>query len=209
MIPNMLSLVQAIYDLGGWDFTTKDGLCAYAHTVRVALHRENSNFGALRKVPAQNHCTDPVGNVVGVDVTLWLPTGETIDFIVSAGFATPPPTNTPCWNVNAEDHYSPDLWIAPDGTVPPLPPGPVDPPPLPADVLARLVALESRCASLEADHARLESRMATKASSERLEAINDRLDAVDSASVKKPLPPYDGAARVGPFSVKVTSTPRT
>lgn len=143
-VPNISSVVRQVRLSFPERFDSKDQLCAYAHAVVVALNQVDGNFGHLRKVEAQNHCVDPLGRIVGVDVALYKPSGQIIDFISSAGFGPDAPNN-PTWNVGPEGEYTAADWIEPvdDGAEPG--PGPVDPPPNTSDLKARVAVLEAKC----------------------------------------------------------------
>jgi hypothetical protein len=112
-VPDCEYIVHQVRNSQPWDFTTQEGLCAYGNAVVVALHAEDANFGHLRKDPGQTHCVDPQGSLCARDVALWKPSGQIIDYIVSGGYATPPPPNEVCWIVGEYGEY-----MEPDGSVP-------------------------------------------------------------------------------------------
>lgn len=203
-VPNLQHVVQAVRDSQPWDFSTKEGLCAYGNAVVVALHAADPAFGHLLKDPGQTHCVDPDGRLCAVDVALHKPTGTVVDFILSAGVGS---ENKVVWGPGPAGEYGPDRWFAPipnSGT--PVPdPGT----PQPADGLElRVKLLETRMAiAIEMASAALKETAITK---QRAEAINDRLIAVDAAAIKE-LPEYVGSGRVGFWggSFTVTSRPKT
>ena len=197
-VPNLQAVVQAVRASQPWPFRSKAQLCAYSHAVIVALHAANPSFGKLKKIPAQNHCVDPSGEFGAVDVALFLPTGQVVDFISSAGFepdlTLPEPPNAVTWGIGPEGEYGPDDWFAPGGAQP-------DPPPVPpSDLEARVAELE-RLIARKADIVRVEAINA------RLEAVDDRLIYVDSKAIKV-LPDYFGEGSIGWFSRSFTLTSR-
>jgi hypothetical protein len=112
-VPNLEHVVHSVRNSRTWDFSTKDGLCQYQNAVVCELYANDPNFGQLTKTEGQNHCTDPAGRYCATDVALYKPTGQVIDFIVSAGYGTPPPGNEVCWHVGPEHEYASDSWFAP------------------------------------------------------------------------------------------------
>ena len=120
-VPDLSYVVVQVRNSQDWNnFATEADLCAYCNAVVCELYLVDANFGHLRKDPGQTHCTDPVGNLSARDVTLYKPTGQVVDFIVSAGFG-PGVDNAVCWNPGPEGEYGPDKWFAPvngDGTDP-------------------------------------------------------------------------------------------
>lgn len=164
-VPNLSEVVVSCRNAWVLGFGTKELLCAYAHSVVVALHTHDPNFGHLRKVEGQNHCVDPLGRIVGVDVALYKPTGQIVDFIVSAGTGEGAP-NAASWNVGPEGEYGEGDWIEPvdDGAVDP--PGPTDPPGDHAaleqrvSVLERLVMLQQeQMVAIDARHVALHNEL--------------------------------------------------
>lgn len=121
-IPNLVHIVQQVRASQSWPFRSKEQLCAYSHACIVALHNTNPDFGKLRKIPAQNHCVDPSGLLGAVDVALYKPTGQIVDFISSTGFepnpSLPEPPNSVTWGVGPENEYGPNDWFAPGNTTP-------------------------------------------------------------------------------------------
>ena len=177
-VPNLLHVVEEVY-ARGWDFTTKAGLCAYSDAVVSALHATDQRFGHLTKAEGQTHCVDAQGRRHAVDVAFFKDTGQVIDFIISAGFGTPPPPNTPSWHEGPDGEYPPEQWFAPGGTVPPP-----DPEPPPDD------ELEARVTALEADVRALGVRVTQQAAD--LDAYRQRMEAINENAVHPPLPPYIG-----------------
>lgn len=200
-VPNLQSVVQTVRDSRAWDFTTKTGLCAYSHAVVEALHAADANIGHLVKSEAQNHCTDAQGRRHAVDVALYRPTGQIIDFISSAGFGDPPPANAVTWTVGPEGEYPETSWFAPvpeSGTTlhnPGMPPPSTDL----TQILTRLTLLESR-ANLFMD---LASEI-----TKQIGILNQQLANLDAAVVKQPLPDYEGTGRIFGFGFSVISRPR-
>lgn len=143
-VPNLEHIVHQVRNSQPWDFTTKEGLCQYSNAVVVALHNADPDFGHLSKIPPQNHCLDPLNRPHAVDVALYKPTGQIVDFIISAGFGNPPPPNTVTWHEGPVGEYGPDKWFAPvsDGTTPNPPPS--------DDLEDRVAALEAKAAQFEA-----------------------------------------------------------
>jgi hypothetical protein len=145
-VPNLKHVVQQVRDAQAWDFSTKEALCAYSNAVVVALHAADPNFGHLKKSAGQNHCTDAEGRFCAVDVALYKPTGQVIDFIGSAGINQPNPVT---WNVGPEGEYPADKWFAPVASGEPPAPTPI---PEPAPVVdleplrQRIQLLEARAA---------------------------------------------------------------
>ena len=183
-VPDLKYVVQQVRDSKPWPFRSKEQLCAYTQACITALHAVDKDFGNLRKIPAQNHCTDGEGRLHATDVALYKPTGQIIDFIGSAGFepdeTLPEPGNDVVWSVGHEGEYPEDKWFAPVGTPP-------------------VVDLEARVKSLEAEVAMNKTRM---------EDINTRFDNESKDNVKKPLPDYVGTVRVFGFSFNIVSKPR-
>jgi len=112
-MPNLQYVVQQVRDSQAWDFTTKDGLCSYCNACVYALYQVDPGFGHLTKSDGQNHCVDPDGRNCATDVALYKPTGQICDFIVSAGFGTPPPPNDVCWFPGEMNEYPASSWFAP------------------------------------------------------------------------------------------------
>ena len=56
----MKPIVERVRGSREWDFSNKEGLCAYSHLVKVAIHQADPNFMELKKTAAQNHCVDPL-----------------------------------------------------------------------------------------------------------------------------------------------------
>lgn len=188
-VPYLKPIVLQVRESQPWPFRSKAQLCAYSHAVIVALHQADARFGKLKKSAAQNHCVDPSGTLGAVDVALFLPTGQIVDFISSAGFepdlTKPEPPNSVTWGVGPEGGYGPDDWFAPDGAAPepPVPPVP------PTDPLeARVLALEALLHEIL----------------QQIGLLNHQLADLDAAVVQKPLPEYVG--RLGPFTI--TSRPK-
>lgn len=152
-VPNLSAIVESIRATYPPILETAADVCAYAHDVVVALHAEDAHFGHLRKSEAQNHCTDPTGAFVGVDVTLYQPTGQVVDFIVSAG---PGGANSPSWGEGPEGEYGASDWIAPTGGTDTEPP-PVDPPD-DSDLEARVAALEAEVGTLHSEIAAVNAK---------------------------------------------------
>jgi hypothetical protein len=137
-VPNLEHIVHGVRNSQTWDFTTKEGLCSYQNAVVCALYAADANFGQLVKTEGQNHCTDPAGRYCATDVALYRPTGQVIDFIASAGYGTPPPSNDVTWGVGPEYEYGSDKWFAPYSAE-----GPIEPPPTESDdVVAQLTRIE-------------------------------------------------------------------
>ena len=61
--PDLQHVIQYVRDSQAWDFTTKDGLCAYHNACVYALSTNDPEFGHLVKNEGQNHCTDPAGRL--------------------------------------------------------------------------------------------------------------------------------------------------
>lgn len=112
-VPNYQTVVQSVRDSRTWDFTTKEGLCAYTNAVIVALYEVDPQFGCLVKTEGQNHCTDPIGRLCATDVALYKVTGQVVDFIASAGYGTPPPSNDVVWMEGPMYEYPASSWFAP------------------------------------------------------------------------------------------------
>ncbi|MDO8632199.1 MAG: hypothetical protein Q7R41_17080 [Phycisphaerales bacterium] len=195
-VPNLQSIVFQVRGSQPWPFRSKAQLCAYSHAVIVALHQVDARFGKLKKIQAQNHCVDPSGALGAVDVALFQPTGQIVDFISSAGFEPdtnkPEPTNAVTWTVGPEGEYTAADWFAPGGAIPPVPdppPGPTPPDPLEP----RIVALELLFSEIL----------------QQIGALNRQLADLDAAVVRKPLPGYVGSGRVGFWggSFIITSRP--
>lgn len=143
-VPNLEHIVHGVRNSQTWDFSTKDGLCSYQNAVVVALHATDANFGQLVKTEGQNHCTDPAGRYCATDVALYRPTGQVIDFIVSAGYGTPPPGNEVCWHVGPEYEYTADKWFEPIAAgESPTPPGPA-----PDPLEEQLTRIELLCSNM-------------------------------------------------------------
>ena len=210
-VPDLKHVVQAVRNAGPngqggpWPFRSKEQLCAYTQACIRALYAADSNFGNLKKVPAQNHCTDSQGRLHATDVALYKPTGQIIDFIASAGFepdpSKPEPGNGVTWGVGPEGEYPETSWFAPSNGGSTPGPGPVDPPPGPTPD-----PLEPRVVVLEAELTNLKAEVA--ANKTRMEAINTRFDGESNDNVKKPLPDYVGTVRIFGFSFNVVSKPR-
>lgn len=109
-IPTLIAIVQVVRDSRQWDFSSDEGVCAFSHAVVVALHTANADFGHLRKRADQNHCVDPLGRNVAVDVTLYRPTGQVVDFIRNVGPGT---ENAVAWTVGPVNEYTVADWLAP------------------------------------------------------------------------------------------------
>ena len=121
-VPDLEHIVHQVRTSQAWDFATKEGLCQYQNAVVCALYQTDPNFGQLMKSEGQNHCVDPAGRNCAVDCALYKPTGEAIDFVVSAGYGTPQPGNEVCWHVHPPDPEYLDKWFAPvdaSGVTPP------------------------------------------------------------------------------------------
>lgn len=190
-IPDMGYIVDMVYGRG-WDFSTLRGFCDYTNAVVVALHAADERWGHLTKSEGQNHCTDRQGRLHSVDAAMWRPTGQTVDFIGSAGVGS---ENKPSWGINVNDAYPPDRWFTPDSAVvdPPIdPPGPVDPPKPPAPDNTRIAALEQL----------------VELHRQRMEAINERFDNESKLNVRRPLPDYVGTASIFGYRITVTSRPK-
>lgn len=201
MIPDLQHVVQQVRDSKTWPFRSKEQLCAYTQACIKALHAADANFGNLVKSEGQNHCKDSQDRRHAVDVTLWKPTGQIVDFIASADFQPDPdlpePENNVAWTVGPEGEYPESSWFAPEaGGVPPVDP-PVDPVPNPLE--ARVAVLEAQIAS---------ANLAILRNAERMEAINTRFDDESKQNVKKPLPDYVGSVRIFGFNIRVVSKPQ-
>src|SRR5688572_20480619 len=97
-VPNLEHLVQAVRARYPEHFPDRHMLCVYGHEVLVALHRADARFGCLKKSEGQNHCMEPNFTRRAVDVALFKPTGQIVDFIQSAGFGDGT-TNAVAWGV--------------------------------------------------------------------------------------------------------------
>lgn len=118
-IPNLKHIVQSVRDSHAWDFSIREGLCAYSNAVVVALHEADPDFGHLLKSSGQNHCLEPGGRRRAVDAALYKPTGQAVDFIGNAGVGS---ANTVTWGTgDPEGKYGPDKWFAPMASGEPVP----------------------------------------------------------------------------------------
>ena len=199
-VPDLKHVVRAVRDSKRWPFRSKEQLCTYAQACIKALHKVDSNFGNLEKAPAQNHCVDASGRRHATDVAFYKPTGQAIDFIVSAGFEPDTnklePENSVGWGVGPEGEYPESKWYAPVDDSDPIDP-PLDLPP---------VSLDPRVVGLESEVVDLKAKVAANAA--RIESINNRIDADSKENVKKPLPVYVGTIRILGFSFNLVSRPR-
>mgnify|MGYP001562636776 CR=1 FL=1 len=204
-VPNLKHVVEQVRASQPWPFRSKEQLCAYSHACIVALFNTDSNFGKLKKVPAQNHCVDPSGKLGAVDVALYKPTGQIVDFIASAGFepdpTKPEPPNTVTWNEGPVGEYGPDSWFAPTGgTTPP----PTEPPN--TELEARVTQLEFEVHSLQSQMNDILTIHIPGFQSQITELAKQIAD-LHTLFVAKPLPEYIGRAPI--FGGTVISRPRT
>jgi hypothetical protein len=112
--PNRLDIVQAVYDQGGWDFSSHEGQCRFTNAVVYALFQADARFGHLRKTAGQTHCVDPDGRLVAEDATLFKtdlfpPCGQVVDFLIGAGGPNP----QPAWQPLPITQHAEDDWIEP------------------------------------------------------------------------------------------------
>lgn len=186
-IPNHYDIVHRLYLSREWTLTTPAGACAFTDAAVRALHAADPNWGHLRKTYPQNGCYAS-GSLTGhaIDAAMWLPTGQTVDFIVSAGG---PDARGIGWTVHEGDAYPPERWYAPQpAAAQPEPPPFVQPPPPPPAPSVDLTAVLNRLSQMDADIAN---------ALERLIARLDKLEA-------RPHPVYE--TKAGPFPI--VSKPR-
>jgi hypothetical protein len=182
-VPNLKSVVQLVRDSQQWDFTTKEGLCRYSHAVVLALHRADPNFLHLKKRKPKNGCYKEGSNEGhAIDAALYVPTGQAVDFIGSAGVNQPNPVS---WTLHGDGEYTSADGYAPVDEEP----GPVDPVPTPDPLEPRVAALEAVVNNLLGVAESLSAVIGANAA--RMEAINTRFDSESrDLNVHKPLPNY-------------------
>jgi len=188
MVPNLEYVVWQVRNSQSWDFTTKAGLCQYSNAVVEALYKTNNAFGHLSKTEAQNHCIDSLGRRHAVDVTLYLLTGQVVDFIASAGYGNPPPPNDVTWNEGPIGEYPASSWFSPvDDDDPPS------------------GNLEDRVTELEVDVEVLNAQVIGLQS--QITELAHQISDMHQLFVVKPLPDYFGIGRLFGISIPVTSKP--
>lgn len=130
-VPNLFHVVAKVYHDGHFNLATKQGCGEFTEACAAALHAVDAEFGGLRKVPPQNHWTDPQGNAHAVDAVLHKATGFAIDLIENSEASNAKPG----WGVKTDLVYPPEKWYAPTDTAQPTPgpspspapePGPTD-----------------------------------------------------------------------------------